>query len=170
MELGGEDGFGLMTNTLVGAIVDVNERRLPLIAQSLGIESKTVVLAGDVALVGAAADHGVVVGAVTIGQLICLATSGNAEELIAKADAEDGFAYLDGFLDVGHGGLTHLWVARTVAEHETIIVDLGEVIVPRHANYGNVAFEQTTDDVVLGSSVHHHHLIFAIAIGLHQNC
>lgn len=126
-----------------------------------------MVLAGDVALGGAASDDGVVVGPVSVGEFVGFASCGYSEELVSEADAEDGFSYLNGFLDVLDCGLALLWVTWAVGEHESVVVDLVEVVVPRYSYDSDVAFEEASDDVELGSGVDHYDFVFAVAVGLY---
>ena len=50
---------------------------------------------------------------------------------------------------MGDGRLTLLGVARTVREHQTVVIDLCEVVVPRYADYFCPTLAQAADDVVL---------------------
>jgi hypothetical protein len=49
MELGREDGAGLVEHTLVGSVVEVDEVLLEVARKGAGIDGVSVVLAGDVA-------------------------------------------------------------------------------------------------------------------------
>ena len=46
MELNAEERLGLVADTLVSLVVSVNEERFPVLRQSLGLESETVILTG----------------------------------------------------------------------------------------------------------------------------
>ena len=73
-----------------------------------------MVLAGDVAVLGAGELHGLVVAAVAVFQLEGVAARRQAHELAAQADAENRLVLLQGFLQVLDGGFAHFGVAGAV--------------------------------------------------------
>ena len=57
VELRAEERLGFVSDTLIGTIVNVREKRLPPLAKLGVIDGETVVLGGDVALVRQAVHH-----------------------------------------------------------------------------------------------------------------
>ena len=55
-----------MHYALVGVVVGVGEKDVPVLGQGPGVDSEAVVLTGDVAAVGSFVDAGLVVAAVTV--------------------------------------------------------------------------------------------------------
>ena len=123
-----------VSDTLVAAVVGVDEEFLPAIGQCLGVYGVTVVLRCDVALAGKQAGAGDVGTAVTELHLDCVGTSSSCEQLVTKTDTEDGCArFVHGSLDVLDGRLHHGWVTGTVGDEKTVVVlasKLREVVVP----------------------------------------
>ena len=58
-----------------------------------------------------------------------------------------------------------LRVAGTVGEHHPVVIEGGEIIVPRHADHRGAARKQAADDVVLAAAVDQHDLHRAVAVG-----
>ena len=57
MELRAEERLGLVSDTFVGAVVNVREQRLPPFGELRVVDGEAVVLRGDVALVRQAVHH-----------------------------------------------------------------------------------------------------------------
>lgn len=57
MELGAEEGLGLVANAFVSAVVHVGEERLPPLAKLGVVDGVAMVLGSDVALVRQAVNH-----------------------------------------------------------------------------------------------------------------
>lgn len=89
MELAGEPRVALVADALVGAVVHVDEKLLPVCAERGCVNGIAVVLAGYVAVVSADHAHGLVVGAVAVFQLVDGCAAGLRQELVAHADAAD---------------------------------------------------------------------------------
>lgn len=83
VELGGEDGAGLVKHALVGTVVEVDEVLLELTRESAGIDGVTVVLAGDVAEASGQVESGNVVGSVTILELDGASADSKSQKLVA---------------------------------------------------------------------------------------
>ena len=75
MELSRKPRIGLVTDTLVGAVVHVNKQRFPIGRKGAGIYSITMILACNVALRCAYLLYGLVMAAMTVFQFICLGAS-----------------------------------------------------------------------------------------------
>ena len=70
MELAREPGIGLMANTLVRTVVHVHKEFAPVSVECRGINGITVVLRSNIATVGTHLANGLVMGTVTVFQLI----------------------------------------------------------------------------------------------------
>ena len=79
VELGREPGVVPVADTLVRAVVHVDEQRFPIGAQGVVVHRITMVLAGDEAAVGAHLPHGLVVAAVSVLQLVDARSAGLRE-------------------------------------------------------------------------------------------
>lgn len=123
MELGGEDGSGLVQHTLVAAVVEVDKVLLEVARESAGVDGVTVVLAGDVALASGQVEGGNVVSSVTILELDGLGTDGQSEKLVAETDTHDGnVGGLHQASEVVDGVLAMGRVTGAVGDEDTIVV------------------------------------------------
>lgn len=155
MELDGEPGLVLVAYALVGTIVHVGEERLPVIAKSSVVDSETVVLAGDETAVGAYHAHRLIVAAVAILELVCLRTACLGKKLIAHADTKYGLiTKAHGTLQVVNGWTTLVGVAWAVADEDAIVVESGEIIVPRHSDNLYSTTNKTAEDVAFHTTVY----------------
>ena len=75
-----------MADTLVRAIVHIDEERLPVGGQRRIVDGIAMVLRGDEALGGAYLLNGLVVRAMTVFQFISLGTGGSGQELVTQTD------------------------------------------------------------------------------------
>ena len=174
MELDGEPGHAFVLHTFVGAIVHVDQEGLPAFRQGVVGYGVTVVLAGDEALGGAVQAHRLVVAAVAVFQFIDTGSCGNAQQLVAQADAHDGLdgtPFGSGFEPIGHyfpqDGhclLALLRIARTVAQEQAVVFHSAVVVVPRDADHFQATGEQAADDIVFAAAVHQH-LLFLGGLG-----
>lgn len=157
MELYTEERAAHMPDTLIAAIVCVDEKFLPALWESRGIDSVTVILGGDVALARQHAGTGDVVTAVTELHLERLGTNGTSNQLVAQANTKDrSSGLLQGLGQIVHSFREHRWVTRTVRHKQTVVVlagKLGEIVVPRHNENLNTTSKQATQLVELHTNV-----------------
>lgn len=162
MELSGEDGLLDVDHTLVRLIVEVDEVRLELGGQSVDVNSVTVVLRSDVALASGQVESRDVMGSVTVLKLDSLGSSSKGEELVAKADTEDGQIHKLGLLvhdlsKVENGGLAVSGVTRAVGDKDTVKV-MGNIldgVVKGEDGNGGTSRDQRSENVLLNTTVHH---------------
>lgn len=83
-----------MTNTLIRAVVHIHEQLTPLLSQGGGIHGIAMILTGHIAAVGAYLTDRLVMGAVTVFQLIDSGTTSLCQQLVTHADTTDGLAAL----------------------------------------------------------------------------
>lgn len=144
-------------DTLVAAIVGVDEELLPAIGQGFGIDSETMVLGGDVTFARDHARAWDVVAAVTELHLDSAGSSCSGEELVAQADTEDGDDILgDGGRDPLHSLLQDSRVARTVGQEETIVLNSStrsEVVIPGAHEDLDTPLEEASQLVVFHTDV-----------------
>ncbi|KAI6769203.1 hypothetical protein HG531_010307 [Fusarium graminearum] len=122
-----------VVDTLVAAVVGVDEKLLPAVGQAVGIDGETVVLRSDVTLASDHAGARNVVASVTELHLLGGGTSSTGEELVTQADTKDGdLVLLEDGSDVLDGVLEDGGVTGTVGEEETIefVNGAGNIVVP----------------------------------------
>jgi hypothetical protein len=160
VELGAKEGLVGVGNALVGLVVGVEEERLPVGGEGVGVDGETVVLGGDVAAGGTEIDAGLVHSAVSVLHLVGLGPGGERKELVAEADAEDGLGGLEGegVLDGLHGGRAHAGVSGTVGKEESVPGEVRgvrlEVVVERHNGELDIVLpREIANDVVLHAAV-----------------
>jgi len=87
--------------------------------EGVGIDREVVIVAGDLDLAGVVALNGMIAAVVTKLELVGFAAEGEADELMAQADAEDGCAageLADALLRVDDG----LGIAGAVGEEDAV--------------------------------------------------
>ena len=167
MELDGEPGHAEVLEAFVGAVVHVDQQLPPAFRQGLAVQGVAMVLARDETAVGADEAYRLVVAAMAVFQFQDAGAGGDAEELVAQADAHDGFgppsflpvtlALLHHFPQDGDRLGTFLRVAGAVAQEDAVEIQFGIVIVPGDPQHFDAAAQQAADDVVLASAVHEDH-------------
>jgi len=155
VELGGEDGSGLVKHTLVGSVVQVDEVLLEVARESAGVDGVTVVLAGDVAETGGQVESGDVVGSVTVLELDGASADSKSQELVTQTDTHDG--NVRGFHKTGkvvNSSLAMGRVTGTVGDEDTVKVlrNLVDGVVVREDGNGSTSADQATKDVLLKGS------------------
>jgi hypothetical protein len=156
MELGREDGTGLVDHTLVRAVVQVGEVLLPVLVHGGRVDGVTVVLRSDVALAGEEVESRDVVSTVAVLHLDGVGAGGDGQQLVAKTDAHDGD--LGGghkLAEVVGGAAAVGGVTRTVGDEDTVevvgrLVD-GEVV--GHASDRGATGNDGANDVLLYTTV-----------------
>jgi hypothetical protein len=156
VELGREDGAGLVHHALVASVVEVDEILLEVAGEGARVDGVAVVLAGDVALAGGQVEGRDVVGAVAVLELDGAGTDGKSEQLVAEADAHDGDGgglhkaseVVDSLLAVGR-------VTGTVGDEDTIVVlsDLVDGVVVGEDGDGRATADEASKDVLLDTAV-----------------
>ena len=106
MVLDREDGKTAMAHALQRAIVEIDMSRLQVAGQVVQLDREAMVLRGDLDLLGALIEHGLIGAAVAEFQLVRLASQGLPEDLMAQADAEDRWWILPDQLGHGMDGIT----------------------------------------------------------------
>src|SRR6516164_10658935 len=76
---------------LIAAVEKRDMRDLRLCREGFGEDAEAVVLAGDLDLAGGEVLDGVIGAAMPDRHLLCLAAERQRQQLVAQADAEDGF-------------------------------------------------------------------------------
>lgn len=156
VELGREDGPGLVHHALVAAIVQVDKVLLEVARQGAGINGITVVLAGDVALASGQVKGRDVVSTVAVLELDGLGADGQGQELVAKADTHDGDRRsLHQAAEVVNGLVAVGRVTGAVGDEDTIKVVgnlVDRVVVREHGNRGPAA-DEAAQDVLLDTAV-----------------
>jgi hypothetical protein len=156
MELDRENGTSLMADTFIGAIVGIDKESLPALGHITVIQSITVVLRSDVATAVIDADSRLVMTTVTKGEFVGVQTSGHTKEKVTHANTEDGLVpSINGNLQVVDSLGTHGRATRTIGNEKTIILilDLVEVIVPRKDSDSSATSSETTQDVLLDTTI-----------------
>jgi len=156
VELGREDGSGLVKHTLVGSVVQVDEVLLEVAGESAGIDGVTVVLAGDVAETGGQVESGDVVGSVTVLELDGASADSKSQELVTQTDTHDG--NVRGLHKTGkvvNSSLAMGRVTGTVGDEDTVKVlrNLVDGVVVREDGNGSTSADQAAKDVLLNTTV-----------------
>ena len=156
MELGGEDGAGLVHHTLVAAVVEVDKVFLEVAGEGAGINGITVVLAGDVALSSGQVESRNVVGTVSVLELDGAGADSQSEKLVAEANAHNGDGRsLHEASQVVNSLLAVSWVTRSVGDEDTIVVlgDLMDGVVVGEDGDGSATADKASKDVLLDATV-----------------
>lgn len=156
MELGREDGSGLVEHAFVAAVVEVDKVLLEVAGQGAGVDGVAVVLAGDVALAGGQVKRRDVVGTVAVLELDGAGADGESEKLVAEANAHNGDLgrlhetgeVVDSLLAVGR-------VTGAVGDEDAVVV-LGYFvngIVVRENGDRRAAAHQAAENVLLDTAI-----------------
>ena len=156
-----------MADAFVGAVVHIHKPRFPVGSEGLVVNCESVVLRGDEAAVGADHADRLVVAAVAIFQFIGVGTSGPGEQLVAHAYSENRLVPFHRLAKVGDRDVAELRVARPVGDEQPVVVELVEIVVPRHPDDFHSPFHEAPEDVVLHATVNHHDCLGAAAIFNH---
>ena len=105
----------------------------------------------------------------TILEFLDLGTGGQRQDLVAHADAVDGFARLHELLDMLYGLAAQVRVARAVRDEQTVkrFAHLVEVVVPRYHRDVDVVAQQAADDVLFHTHIDQADFLLAVAEVLH---
>ena len=143
-----------MANALVGAVVHVGEERFPVVAQCGIIDSESMILACDEAAVGASHAYGLIVASVSILEFVGLCSTGLGKELVAHTYTEDRLvAQSHGSAQVVDSCSALVGVTWAVADEDAIVVQGGEVVVPRHTHYLHSTALEAAYDIALHAAV-----------------
>lgn len=156
VELGREDGAGLVHHALVATVVEVDKVLLELAGESAGVNGVTVVLAGDVALASGQVKGGNVVSTVAVLELNGAGTDGEGQKLVAQANTHDGDGRgLHQASEVVDSVLAVSRVTGTVRDEDTIKVlsDLVDGVVVGEDGDGGASADQAAENVLLDTAV-----------------
>ena len=92
MKLHSHQGERLVFDTFDSLIISIFEPYFPVFRQALAFDGVAVVLRGHVAFSVFSVDAWLILGAVSKFEFVGGGAGGYAQKLVAKADAEDGFA------------------------------------------------------------------------------
>lgn len=156
VELGGEDGAGLVHHALVAAVVEVDEVLLEVAGEGARVDGVAVVLTGDVALAGGQVKGRDVVGAVAVLELDGAGADGKSEQLVTEADAHNGDGgglheaseVVDSLLAMGR-------VTGTVGDEDTIVMlsNLVDGVVVGEDGDGRATADEASKDILLDTAV-----------------
>lgn len=157
MELYTEIWFVDVSNTLVTAVVGVDEQLLPASSKRSCFNGVAMILRGDVAStrdeIGARNVH----SSVAKLHLLSLGARGSSEKLVTKTDSKDGRSRLiKGYPDMLNSLLHHSGISRTIRYKESIILlasQLWEIIVPRNDLDLDTTSDQAAQLVVLETNI-----------------
>ena len=145
-----------MAQAFQRVVVQVDVRQFDFaLLQRIGIDGEVVVVRGDLDLAGRECLHRMVAAVVSELELVGLAAEGEADELMAEADAEDGdFAHhaANVVLRVGH----RLGIAGAVGEKHAVRLHRQHIFgAGGRGNHGDAArlAHQATQDVLLDAVV-----------------
>jgi len=156
MELGAEDGTGVVDQTLVGLVVEVGEVFPPFAGQGSGVNRVSVVLRGDMALARGKVKSRDVMRTVAVLELDSLRTSSKGDELMTHADTHDGnLGSLEQLAEVVDGGRAMSWITGAVGDEHTVEVvgNLVDGVVEGEAGDAGTARDETAENVLLDTAV-----------------
>ena len=114
-----------------------------------------MVLRGDVTLLGAAVDAGLVAATVSVRKLDGAAPDSEGEELVPETNTENRrhlrlcLGPRDGFLENSDGFAAFRRVTRAVGEEETVVLIVGIVVIPRYNLETHIETHELTNDIEL---------------------
>ena len=97
-------------------------------------------------------------------QLLNLCTCCQTEQLVAKADAEDGLTCLHSLADVSDSSTIEVGVTGTCGHYHCIVCKCREVVVIRYAYYLEATSHEVADKAVLHTAVNDYHLLLALTV------
>ena len=165
MELHRTEGFGFVTDALIGAVVHVHEPGLPIATEGFVIHRVTMVLRGNEAAIGIGHADRLVMAAVAVFQFKGTGTRRTGQQLISHADAENGFFLGHGTAQVFYGDAAESRVTGAVGNKEAVVLDAVEIEVPGYPDQFHTPFYKAAEDVVLDPAIYHDHPFVAAAVG-----
>lgn len=168
VELGRENGPGLVKHALVAAIVQVDKVLLEFTGQSASINGITVVLAGDMALTSGQVQSRDVVRSVSVLELDGLRAHRKGQKLMAQANSHDGNRgglhqarkVVDGLLAVSR-------VTGAVGNENTVKVvrNLVDGIVIREDRHSGATADEAAKNVLLDTAVDQSNVVLGPRVG-----
>jgi len=158
MELGREYGPRLMDQTFIGVVIQVDKVRLPILWQGRGVNSISMVLAGDMAFPCRQIQSWNVVCSVAVLELDGPRPRGKGQELVTEADAKDGkLRSLHQFSEVVDGVLAVSRVTRAIGDEHTVKVvsNFVDWVVEREASDAGPSIDETAENVFLHTAIKH---------------
>ena len=118
MELSREKWLALVADTLVGAIIHIDEKRLPILRKRSVIDGKAMILRSHIAAVRAHAAHRLIMTPVPIFELIDLRARSAAQKLVAHADAAYRLIPLQRLAQILDRHIHHIRIPRTIGKED----------------------------------------------------
>ena len=112
-----------------------------------------MVLGRDVATARAGLDAGLVLSPVTKLQFVGVRTGSKREELAAKTDSQDRTSPFHCFLNRGYGFQAHLRIARTIGNHDSVVLFIQEIAVIGNSDYGDIAIKKLAENAVFATAI-----------------
>src|ERR1035438_803333 len=126
MILHAEDGLLAVAEAFEGLVVEIDVGDFDVVeVERIRVHGEAVIVRGDLDAAGELIAHRMVSAAMSEFQFVGFAAEGEAEQLVAEADAEDGLL-ADEFADVADLGDERLGIARSIGEGEAVGVE-GEI-------------------------------------------
>ena len=139
-------------------IICIYHERCPLRRKGFIVNSKAVVLRCDVAACGSHVDAGLIHTTVAVLHLVRLGTRGEGEDLVAKADAEDGLVLtVNGPANGLDAALSHGRISRAIGDEDAIPLELLRVclkrVVVRDEGEAHPEVDEVADDIEFDAAV-----------------
>ena len=164
MELGGEEGLGLVADALVGAVVHVDEVRLPLGGQGALVDGETVVLGGDVAAVGAAWRTGWLWLRWPYFSLKVLAPAARPSSWLPMQMPKMGFSRFIASRMCSTVTEQRAGLPGPLEMKQPVPFQLVEIVVPGDADHFDPAGDEVAEDLVLHAAIDQDDLLVAVAV------
>ena len=129
MELDRHKGQAFMSDTLVGAIVDVGEPGLPTLGKRGRVHGKSVILGGDVAAFASLFEAGLILASMTVFELVGVTAGCQGQDLVAQADPEGGYFLFDTLSNRGDGRVAHFRIPWAVGDQDSFKIKVEKIIV-----------------------------------------
>ena len=153
-----------MAYALVGPVVEVDEMGFPFFVKCLGVNSKSVILGCNVAVVAAAEPDRLIVSSMSVFELVCGSTGSKAHQLIAHTYSENWFVPVIGLAYMFNCLSAKTRVSGTIGNHKSVPFEAVEIVVPRNLDHFHTSGCKAVQDTVFHSAIHQHHRLFAFPI------
>ena len=149
-----------MSDAFIGTIIHIDKQFLPVFPEGCGVNGISVVLRGNVTLVGSNETHRLIMRTMAVFQLVNRGSGSLPQQLIAHANATNRFAgSADLLANYVYSFLTCVRIARPISQKQAVKIHVGIIIIPRNADYFHPSINQTTDDIGLHSAVNEYHFL-----------
>ena len=153
-----------MAYALVGPVVEVDEMGFPFFVKCLGVNSKSVILGCNVAVVAAAEPDRLIVSSMSVFELVGGSSGSKAHQLIAHTYSENGFVPVICLAYIFNRLSAKARVSGTIGNHKSVPFEAVEIVVPRHLDHFHTSGCKAVQDTVFYSAIHQHHRLFAFPI------